>query len=129
MNPNNPTQPVVPPPAPAQPIQDVVPAPNPIAGTAAPQSSIIHEQPANDHALDSVLANVSNNIKTPPPPAPVKKGFFGGSKKPKQPPTNPLAQPLAPGPTKTKAKKPIMPIALAALAGIGLAAAAFLAYK
>ncbi len=162
--PTNRAQPAVP----AQhPIQDVVPptnplgnpqnftdnsvsdaGSNPIAGTAVAQSSaVIHEQPAGDQVLDSVLQNVTNNLKAAPqiPQKPKKRfGFFGGSKK-KQPvpvpgpiPTvpqatapQPTAQPtnhLQQKPAKLKKSVPVLPILLAILAAVGLAVATIFAF-
>jgi hypothetical protein len=72
-----------------------LPSHNPIAGTALAQSQATHDGPVDDHALDSVLKDVTSNIKaTAPGPSqakPAKKGFFGFfKKKPK------LAPPLRP---------------------------------
>lgn len=164
---DKPDAPVSPSMPPAGPIQDVMPpanplgnpqnfsdnpvsdaGSNPIAGTAAAQSSaVIHETPAGDQALDSVLQNVTNNLKAAPqmPQKPKKRfGLFGGGNK-KQPtpmprPVPPTPQaavsqsaaqspnPLQQKPVKPKKSAPIIPIFVAILAAIGLATAAIFAF-
>ncbi len=166
MQPNNNlhSQPAPPPQPTAQPIHDVAPVDaaanditktgavfsdigvsaepaNPIAGTTAPQSGVIHEQSAADQSLDGVLRQVTSNIKATPPAAPQsqkkKRGFFGGGNKaPKKPHpaaashgpvVAPVANPIHQAPPKPK--KPILAITFAIFAAIGLATAAVMAYK
>ncbi len=112
---------------------------NPIAGTAAPKSGVIHDQSNADPALEGVLQQVTNNIKAAPPASPqahkTKHGFFGGGKAKKQhPPTaphgttkSPVTNPIHQAPPKPK--KPVLPIVIAIFAAIGLGAVAVVVFK
>jgi hypothetical protein len=136
-------------PAPPQPIQDVLPphdnlgnpentpvptgesAPshNPIAGTAMAQAASLHDSQTVDPGLDSVLNDVTSNIKANPP-APVhpkgsKRGIFSIFKSkpkipkpPKQQPSNlpphspihlPPTHPAQPAPVQQPAAAPPHP--------------------
>lgn len=165
MQPNdNSPNPISPPSPPVRPIHDVAPhepdselasltktgavfsdintsseSSNPIAGTAAPKSGVIHDQNNADPALEGVLQQVTNNIKAAPPTAPqahkTKHGLFGGGKAKKQHPAaashgpakSPVINPIHQAPPKPK--KPVLPIVFAIFAAIGLGAAAVVAFN
>lgn len=129
---------------------------NPIAGTAAPVSGVIHEQPVSDASLDGVLRNVSSTMKAaqPPRPAAKPKKLFGLFSKKSQPNAghSPLAthqpagvpaqsaslthapiptqQSKQPGPTtpKKKANPALLPVICACLAAIVLVVSAIAAF-
>jgi hypothetical protein len=127
--------PVVSPPTGQTPFQDVVPpkdsignpvkfdnaelAPdlasnNPIAGTAAPMSTVIHEA-SKDQSLDGVLREVTSSIKSAPPPAnqahqKKKHGFSLFGKKTKNPSPN-QARPQVPPPVTHQVQQPQQPAA------------------
>lgn len=112
---------------------------NPIAGTAAPHSGTIHEQAHKDVALDGMLSQVSSNIKAAPSAGPAaiqkkKRGLFGGGKAKAPHPAaashgptrSPVANPIHRA--AARPKKPILPIAIAVIAAIGLGLAAIMAF-
>lgn len=107
---------------------------NPIAGTAAPQSSVIHDQASIDKSLDGVLQQVTSNIRAvpPTPPRATKKSFGLFSKPKTQKPHSPIPRhPSPPSPIANpihhaaiKPKKPIIPITLAITTAVLLCIAA-----
>lgn len=82
-NPENLAGPVATPP-PAQHVNRSsapIPSHNPIAGTALAQSQALHDSVVDDHALDGVLKDVTDNIRAnssaPMRPKSAKRGLFG----------------------------------------------------